>query len=87
MLAVACAHLSIKDSQFDLKGNCTLLLLHKEQEPSRAATKQVCDKERRRCAENTFHCANNRVQTAAARWRLGPRARQATWPKTAGARR
>lgn len=25
MLAVACAHLSIKDSQFDLKGNCTLL--------------------------------------------------------------
>lgn len=31
MLAVACAHLGIKDSQFDLKGNCTLLLLHKEQ--------------------------------------------------------
>lgn len=32
MLAVACTHLSIKDSQFNLKGNCTLLLLHKEQE-------------------------------------------------------
>lgn len=39
MLAVACAHLSIKDSQFDLKGNCALLLLHKEQQGSRAATK------------------------------------------------
>lgn len=63
MLAVACAHLGIKDSQFDLKGNCTLLLLHKEQLRSRAATETGL-----RRAEKTLSIVSTLVcKTAAAR--------------------